>query len=302
MFLNALKKIFSSYPKIIFFLIIGCFLYTIFLNPLASANSLKLPIASGKEVFKNDGASFDTSNKSEGYIMAKYTGSAKTTIKLIIHKTGGTRYTYNIFKSNAYEVFPLTEGSGTYTLTIYEGIGGKKYAAVHSTTLTVELKDDLSPFLYPNQYVWFDENASIVNLTKDLLGKESDDFKKLKLIYAYVIDELAYDYDKISSLKSGYVCDIEDTLKSKKGICLDYSAVMAAMLRSQSIPTRLVVGYAETEYHAWISIYTQKSGWIENIIYFDGQSWTMMDPTKASSLKQPDFKVDPKKYSTKYAY
>ena len=77
---------------------------------------------------------------------------------------------------------------------------------------------------------------------------------------------------------------------------------MAAMLRSQNIPTKLVVGYAGTQYHAWISVYSKEEGWIDNIIYFDGKSWTMMDPTMASTSKTKDFKIDEKKYSAKYAY
>lgn len=266
------------------------------------ASKVMTPVLNGDKVISNEKSAFDVSNADEGYIMAKYTGNTKNTIKIIIKKLGGVNYTYNIFKNDEYEVFPLTDGDGSYKITVYEGIGGTKYAVVNSTTVDVNLKNELSPFLYPNQYVWFNKDASVVSLAEELVGAESDSMAKVKKIYDYVINNFSYDYDKISSLKSGYVCNIEDTLKVKKGICLDYSAVMAAMLRSQGVATKLIVGYAETEYHAWISIYSEESGWIENIIYFDGKSWAMMDPTKASTLKESDFKVDEKKYSAKYAY
>lgn len=44
------------------------------------------------------------------------------------------------------------------------------------------------------------------------------------------------------------------------------------MLRSQRIPTRLEVGYMGDVYHAWISIYTKETGWVNGIIEFDGKN------------------------------
>ena len=58
---------------------------------------------------------------------------------------------------------------------------------------------------------------------------------------------------------------------------------MTAMLRSQGIPTKLEVGYSEDVYHAWISVYLEDKGWVDDVIEFDGHSWTLMDPTLASA-------------------
>ena len=86
---------------------------------------------------------------------------------------------------------------------------------------------------------------------------------------------------------------------------LYYSAVMASMLRSQGIPTRLEVGYAGTAYHAWISTYITDVGWVNGIIEFDGTTWALMDPTfaantNANTLK--NFIGDGSNYKTKYIY
>ena len=54
------------------------------------------------------------------------------------------------------------------------------------------------------------------------------------------------------------------------------------MLRSQDIPTRLEIGYSDTIYHAWISVWLEGKGWIDNIIEFRGDGWTRMDPTFAA--------------------
>ena len=83
---------------------------------------------------------------------------------------------------------------------------------------------------------------------------------------------------------------MDEILTSGTGICLDYAAVMAAMLRSQSIPTRLEVGYAKDAYHAWISVYTKETGWLNGIISFDGKTWTLMDPTFGANSSESALK------------
>ena len=44
-----------------------------------------------------------------------------------------------------------------------------------------------------------------------------------------------------------------------------------------------MVGYAGTVYHAWISVWSETDGWIDGVIWFDGETWQRMDPTFASS-------------------
>ena len=91
-----------------------------------------------------------------------------------------------------------------------------------------------------------------------------------------------------------------------KGICFDYAALMTGMLRSQSVPCKLVVGYAGDVYHAWISVYSEKDGWIDNAIWFDGSTWKRMDPTFASSNNRSDrimeYIGDGENYTVKYLY
>ena len=95
-------------------------------------------------------------------------------------------------------------------------------------------------------------------------------------------------------------------LKTKKGICFDYAALMTGMLRSQGVPCKLVVGYAGTAYHAWISVWSEESGWVDGAVFFNGESWQRMDPTFASSGKSSkailDYIGDGSNYNAKYFY
>ena len=122
----------------------------------------------------------------------------------------------------------------------------------------------------------------------------------------WVVDNFTYDYDKAATVQSGYLPVVDTVLATKKGICFDYAAVMTAMLRSQNIPCKLVVGYAGETYHAWINVYVDGVGWIDKAIYFDGQNWTLMDPTftstgnRSQSIMQ--YVTDSTNYTQKYAY
>ena len=75
---------------------------------------------------------------------------------------------------------------------------------------------------------------------------------------------------------------------------------MAAMLRSQGIPCKLVVGFAGDVYHAWISVWSPDQGWVEGTIYFDGVDWQLMDPTFASTTGNPA--IVGVTYTYKYIY
>ena len=121
----------------------------------------------------------------------------------------------------------------------------------------------------------------------------------------YITDNITYDHNLAETVASGYIPSVDSVLASGKGICFDYAAVMATMLRSQGIPTRLEVGYAGQAYHAWISTYVSDVGWIDGIIQFNGSSWTLMDPTFAANSDKEAFEQfigDGNNYVTLYKY
>lgn len=139
-----------------------------------------------------------------------------------------------------------------------------------------------------------------------LVGEETDALKKVELIYEFVVNELTYDKEKAATVQSGYLPVLDEVLEARTGICFDYAALMAGMLRSQGVPCKLVVGFAGTAYHAWISVWSEKDGWVEGAIYFDGKDWKRMDPTFASSLDNSEailkYIGDGKNYTEKYLY
>ena len=264
-----------------------------------------VPSAPGVVIYSNSVASIDASNQSEGYVCVRYDGTCPK-VKLQITKKDSTTYTYNLYAGHGYDTFPLSDGSGTYFVVVYENVYDNQYAVALSQTLDVTITNTFGPNLYPNQYVSFSEKNETVQIAADLVANCQDDLSAVTTIYNYVSANIQYDYQKAETVQSGYLCDIDQTLKSGTGICLDYASVMCSMLRSQRIPTRLEVGYAGSEYHAWISTYINEIGWVNGIIQFDGQNWQIMDPTFASTSKDPEqlksFLSNSDNYHTKYIY
>jgi len=94
-----------------------------------AGSDVRTPVASGSVTYGNGRATIDASNTSNGYVMIKYTGG-QSRIKIQIAKS--TTYTYDLNARDAYEVFPFTEGNGTYSIKIFENVRGNQYAQVMS--------------------------------------------------------------------------------------------------------------------------------------------------------------------------
>lgn len=266
--------------------------------------------ASGTLTYTNteQTASIDASNTSDGYIMIQYTGTVSK-IRLQITTPDGSTYSYLVSESGAYETFPLSGGNGSYQIEVLELIPDapkeNTYATILTQAIEVEMTDEFSPFLYPNQYVRYHADSKTVLKGADLAKECYSDLDVVSNVYNYVIETISYDEKLAGNVSWGYLPDVDRTLHTKKGICFDYAALMSAMLRSQNIPTKLVVGYSGDVYHAWISTYIDDIGWVDNVIEFDGKSWSLMDPTLAANNSRKSVKKyvsDGSHYTVKYSY
>ena len=267
------------------------------------------PVASGTKVVtktttKNGiqvTGTIDYSNTQDGYVMVKCTDSSSVRWKARVTGPSGTTYTYNIDKDN-WTTLPLSDGNGSYTVKLYRHIEGNSYAVIATLKdCSVKMNDEFAPFIRPNQYVNYENAAFTMETASNVLAGKKNLLEKVAAIYNYVVRTLSYDYDKAATVQSGYLPNLDSVLKAKKGICFDYAALMTGMLRSQGIPCKLVIGYAGTVYHAWISVWSADTGWIDSAIYFNGTTWQRMDPTFASTGGGV-FDPNSITYTTKYIY
>ena len=248
-------------------------------------------------------AIIDYTHQEEGYVSVRYGLPTEKRLKArVIGPT--TTYTYNL-PVDEWAVFPLSDGNGTYTVAIYINTHDTKYAAVMTEQFEVRLKDEFAPFLRPNQYVDYSKAPATTAKAAELCAGLTDPLEKVAAVYDFVVDSLAYDQQRAETVQSGYLPVLDQVLAEGKGICFDYASLMTAMLRTQDVPCKLVVGYAGDIYHAWISVWTESYGWVDGAIFFDGQSWKRMDPTFAShsarSAEIMEF-IENGHYTVKYMY
>ena len=266
------------------------------------------PTADGVTVYGNDRAVIDASNASQGYIMVKLKSAENGSFRILVNADEiSVRYTFQLNNSGRYEIIPLTEGSGSYTVTVLKVTSAGKGTSIFNKSLSVNIADSFSPFLSPNQFCMYSASSNCVALASKLCGGK-DELGKTAAIYDYVINNIRY-VSTAENSANGYIPNPDSILANAGGICFDYASLMAAMLRSQKIPTRVVVGYAGETYHAWISVYITGSGWIDGYIYFDGNKWNRMDPTFAASAtdeadykKMVDYISNSGNYSVLYYY
>ncbi len=271
--------------------------------PIDTTPIVLLPVADGDIVYGNDVVSIDASHTTDGYIMISYLGT-NPKVKLQLTTPDQTVYTYSLHGGD-YETFPLTAGNGLYTTAVYENISDNQYATAFSQDLDIVIDNIYGPYLYPNQYVNFESSSKTVAKGSEVAGNATSKLDVVTKVYDYVTQNITYDTDKANTLESGYLPVIDDVLEQGQGICFDYAAVMTAMLRSQQIPTRLDVGYSGSAYHAWISVHLEDIGWVNDVIEFNGNEWTLMDPTLAASNGASAVKKyvgDGSNYQIKFVY
>lgn len=269
--------------------------------------NILMPDAPGTLTKKSNRSIIDYSNNKDGYVMVQYTEEPKTRLKVKVIGPS-TEFAYDL-TAKQWTTYPLVDGNGTYSVKLYEQLANSgKYAVVSSVEFRVELADEFAPFLRPNQYVNYEVKAekALAKAEELTIGLE-DPIEKVEKIYDYVTNNLTYDKEQAASVQSGYLPVLDDIIEKGKGICFDYAALMTAMLRSQGVPCKLVTGYVGGgAYHAWISVWTEETGWVDGAIYFDGADWQRMDPTFASSAHGSEsileYIGDGSNYSVKHFY
>lgn len=128
-----------------------------------------------------------------------------------------------------------------------------------SAYIFVYKQDDVS--LTNGQSTLWD--MSTVELADEICADCDTDEEKVKAIYEWMIHNFEYDYECEPLIQYFNVCK---TLRTRKGICYDFSHLFAALCRSQNIPCYVIDGdkrYNSQYHHTW------------NRVYFDGSWWNM---------------------------
>lgn len=192
----------------------------------------------------------DLSNAKEGYFLAAITAPTNHKMKMRVQK-GDVTMTYDMNLKGEYDIFPLQLGSGHYDILLYENVSGKKYSQAGYLGLDVQLDREDAAFYYPNQYVDYTILSAAVAKAAELCDGMTDPLQIYETLCNYMKTSFLYDYVKAVTVQAGALPDIDGSFEKKMGVCQDLSAILACMLRTQGIPCRLIIGYADKQYHAW---------------------------------------------------
>jgi len=109
----------------------------------------------------------------------------------------------------------------------------------------------------------------IVKLAQEIVGNETDPWRKAQLLYAWVYENI--EKTPVLSMPSAL-----DVLQSREGDCNEHTVLYAALARSEGIPTRIAIGLVWSEelagfyYHAWPEVFAER--------------WIPIDPTLGQSV------------------
>ena len=248
-----------------------------------------------------DGVKIDLSSVREGYVAVSAVSDMRLKFQVLM---GEWTYTYDLASDGSPSFFPLQCGDGEYSFRVMENISGNKYAQLYHTQCSVALLDEFQPFLRPSDYSRYDENSACVRKASELASGCATRLEVVSAVYAFVCGHVRYDSQKARSVQSGYLPDVDETLRSGMGICFDYAALAAAMLRSQGIPTKIIFGYVAPNnlYHAWNMFYTEESGWVTVSFEVNDKSWNRIDLTFSAGGAGSEFTGDGSNYTDIYSY
>ena len=245
----------------------------------------------------NGQVKLDLEHTSEGYIGVS--GESDTRLKLQVFM-GETEYRYDVPADGTPVIFPLQEGDGTYTIKAMENVESTKYRPLFSIDCEVKLADEFQPFLRPSAYVDYDQDSECVKLAAQLASKEEDALGVVGAVFEYICDNIVYDKEKAQTVQTttGYMPVLDDTLRTGKGICFDYASLVAGMLRSEGIPTKMVFGDVSPDdiYHAWNMFYTEETGWVTVKYEVKAGSWNRLDLTFSANGKDASLIGDGENY------
>lgn len=142
---------------------------------------------------------------------------------------------------------------------------------------------NLSIFLQENNYIDF-SSPLIIEKAKQLFHCINSDVEKAKIAYEFVRDEIPHSFDIKANIITAKASDV---LKYRTGICHAKANLLAALLRSQGIPTGMCFQHITLADDDSIGYCVH----CYNAIYINNR-WIKVDARGNTNGKNAQFSVD----------
>jgi len=174
-------------------------------------------------------------------------------------------YGIDVIDGKFKKVLPLRFGPGTYTIWVSDNQnyfdGSIRFEIINNSTKDIRYSS-------PSYFIDSD-NQFIIDLISQIIIPEMNDMEKILIIHNWITNNISYDYNKYlyGSIQTSTA---SQTLLNKKGVCQDYSLLMAAMARASGLEARVVYGQG-LQNNIW-----QSHGWNEIKV---NDQWITIDST-----------------------
>jgi len=237
----------------------------------AAAPILERAAGYSGEIATNVGeAKFDVSHVNEGWVGVSVKSDVRIKIQ-VIH--GDIKKNYDTVADGTPFTINLADGNGEYRIRVMKNTEGVKYVQMTDVRVNAQLTNEFTPFLVSDSYVnWSAANVCVQKAAQLRPGTGSD-----AELVGRIVDYLKQFPYEIREVPSTYVPNPDTLINNGKGFCMEYAFTLAAMCRSQGIPTKVIYGDVSGSYHAWNEVYVPTGGTYYGITLNAG--WNMIDVT-----------------------
>ncbi|VVB58261.1 Transglutaminase-like superfamily protein [Candidatus Anstonella stagnisolia] len=224
--------------------------------------------------------------------------STTSTQKTIVLQTGnGGKYSpYRSEEGNDYIVVSAKPQSGLFSYEISSEVSTQNSNA-GVLPVSYAIPQDVKKYLEADKRIQSNDSR-IKALALEITANSTSAFEKVAKLAFWVNNYIKYDETYVGQEK-----DALTVLQEKRGVCVEYSTLFAALSRSIGIPTRYVGGYAYSNKfnqwlgHVWIEVYIGKwvqvdptwlqAGYVDALHVSKFRSGMLLGDVKASALVYP---------------
>ncbi len=184
-------------------------------------------------------------------------------------------------------------GAGSYSFELTADISNEIFFPKITSKIKFpyDVPDDIKQFTIPTEKTESDD-SEIKQVANNLAAGEDDAFKIAAKIAKWVHESVDYDESQWVGVASA-----KDVLRTRKGVCDEFTNLFMALVRSLGMPARYKVGSVYTnipavndfQYHAWAEVWFPEYGWVPFDPTFAEYGW--IDPThitvRTSQIVEP---------------
>ncbi len=167
--------------------------------------------------------------------------------------------------------YPYVSHTVTEDLLIEHGEQGFRFRGILARDCNLRMEQE---WINPADYLSGNISDAVRAKSDEIVGTETDDYEKLRLLHDWVAENIYYDLDYYEHHGSTDF-DPEDVLETRRTVCGGYANLLRALIQAQGIPVMYDVcvvgsfpGHTDMETHAYIEAFVN-GRWVRMDVTWD---------------------------------